>query len=126
MALYSFHIRKADHVDADGKHDLHVHIYKNEHRARRLLGRYHLPSLKPVFPNEPELNQREIKELAGWLSNPEIVRKLNAFLRETLFNMHKLASMSPQFGEIAVDGGETYINVRVPISKRIGEDPKIS
>lgn len=119
MASYSFHIRKADHVDAQGNFDLHVHVYKNEYQNRKLLGRYRLPTLEPVFTNEPELNQREIHELAGWLAEPDQVRKLQAFLKETLFNIHKLAKISPQFGEIVPDGGDTYISIRIPISKRV-------
>jgi len=71
MASYSFHIRKADYPDQDGNFDLHVHVYKNDYRNRTLLGRYRLPTLEHVFPGEPELKQREIHELAGWLIKPE-------------------------------------------------------
>lgn len=119
MASYSFQIRKADHADSQGNFDLHVHVYKNEFRQRRLLGRYRLPSLEPVFPGERELNAREIKELAGWLAYPEQLRKLQGFLDETLFNLHKLVKMAPQYGEIVPENGVTYINIRIPIAKRI-------
>ena len=105
MASYSFHIRKADHPDAGGNFDLHVHVYKNEYRRRRKLGRYRLPTLKPVFPNEPVLTQGQIKKLAGWLADPQQVTKLDAFLKETLFNMHKLARIAPQFGEVRLENG---------------------
>ena len=119
MASYSFQIRKADHRDADGNYDLHVHVYKNEFRRRRLLGRYRLPSLEPIFPDESELTQGEISDLAGWLKQPEQVIKLNAFLKETLFDIHKIAKISPKFGEVLHDKGETYINIRIPLARRI-------
>lgn len=119
MASYSFHIRKADHPDSEGNFDLHVHVYKNEYRKHRLLGRYRLPTLEPVFPNEPELSPGQIRELGGWLADPQQFRKLHAFLKETLFNLHKLARIAPQFGEVRPEGGDTYINIRIPIAKRI-------
>jgi hypothetical protein len=119
MASYSFHIRKADHPDPQGNFDLHVHVYKNEYQKRKLLGRYRLPTLEPVFTNEPELTQREIHGLAGWITEPEQIRKLRAFLKETLFNIHRLAKISPQFGEIVPEKGDTYISIRIPMSKRI-------
>ncbi|NCB26550.1 MAG: hypothetical protein EOM62_13910 [Bacteroidia bacterium] len=119
MASYSFQIRKADHSDKDGNFDLHVHIYRNDYRKRKLLGRYRLPTLEPVFPNEPELTQDQVNALAGWLSDPQQIKKLDAFLKETLFNTHKLARISSQFGEVKPENGETYINIRIPIARRI-------
>lgn len=119
MASYSFHIRKADHCDANGNYDLHVHVYKNEFRRRKLLGRYRLPTLEPVFPNEPELSQSEINELAGWLVLPDQLKKLQAFLEQTLFNIHQLARISLRYGNIVPENGITYISIRIPISKRI-------
>lgn len=119
MASYSFHIRKSDHPDASGNFDLHVHVYKNEHRSRKLLGRYRLPTLEPIFPGEPELSQRENRELASWLAEPMQLSKLQAFLRETLFNLHKMAKIAAKYGEIIPEKGETYISIRIPISKRI-------
>ena len=68
MASYSFHIRKADHPDRNGNFDLHVHVYKNDFRNRKQLGRHRLSTLEPVFQGEPELNKREIHELSGWLT----------------------------------------------------------
>jgi hypothetical protein len=120
MASYSFQIRKADHPDADGNFDLHVHIYKNEYRNRRLLGRYRLPTLEPVFPDERELNQREVYELAGWLSKPAQIKKLQRCLEDTVFNLHRLARIAPKYGSIEPRKGQTYINIRIPIAKRIG------
>jgi len=119
MASYSFQIRKADHADEAGNFDLHVHIYKNEYRNRRLLGRYRLPTLEPVFPNEPELSKAEIQKLAGWLIGEKQIKKLQNCLNDTVFNSHKLASISPEFGQIEPENGETYINIKIPISKRI-------
>ena len=63
MASYSFQIRKADHIDKNGNCDFHVHIYFNEGKKRKLVGRYRLPSLEPIFPKEPELTNNEIKIL---------------------------------------------------------------
>lgn len=119
MASYSFQIRKADHPDKDGNYDLHVHVYRNEYRKRKLLGRYRLPTLEPIFPNEPELNKIEIKSLAGWLVKPEQIKKLQNCLDDTVFNSHKLASVASEFGQIEPEKGQTYINIRIPISKRI-------
>jgi hypothetical protein len=118
MASYSFHVRKADHQNPDGTFDLHVHVYRNEYQRRRLLGRYRLPGLEPIFPDEPELNQRETEELLSWMAQPAVMRKLNNCLKDTLFDTHKLAQAAPRFGTVAAEGGETYINIRIPISKR--------
>jgi hypothetical protein len=118
VASYSFHIRKADHQRPDGTFDLHVHVYKNEYQNRKLLGRYRLPGLEPIFSNEPELNERETKELVQWLAQPEIMRKLNNCLKDTLFDTHKLAKAAPKFGAVSSEGGETYINIRIPISRK--------
>lgn len=108
----------SDHPRPDGTFDLHVHVYKNEYKNRRLLGRYRLPGLQPVFASEPELNERETRELLEWLAAPAIMKKLNSCLRDTLFDIHKLVVAASRFGEISSDGGETYINIRIPISKK--------
>src|SRR6202035_3009002 len=100
MPSYSYNVRKADHAKPDGRFDLHVHVYKNEYRRRRLLGRYRLPGLEPIFPGEPELNERETKDLVSWLAQPEAMRKLNDCLKDTLFDTHKLAQIAPRFGNI--------------------------
>lgn len=60
---YSFHIRKGDHVG-----DLHVHVYFNKDKSRRLLGKYRLPSLEPLPGSIRELNNAEIELLGGWLA----------------------------------------------------------
>jgi len=80
-----------------------VHIYYNEGKSRRLLGRYRIPSLEPVFPREPELSRTEERLLRGWLSQPEQVRKLQRCLEDTLFDMHKLADIAPRFADIAAE-----------------------
>ncbi len=117
---YSAEVRKADHVGPDGKADLHVHIRYNEGASRKLLGRYRLPTLEPVFPNERELNPREIEFLKQWLAEPKQIKKLEQFLKETLFDMHKIGELAERFGQIMTDrDGETYITIRVPVSKRI-------
>jgi len=118
MASYSFHVRKADHPKPDGTFDLHVHVYKNEYQRRRLLGRYRLPGLEPIFPSEPELTQREVGELLSWLREPEVIRKLSNCLKDTLFDTHKLAQAATRFGSIDADEGETFITIRIPFSKR--------
>jgi hypothetical protein len=117
---YSFQIRKADHVTPKIPPDLHVHVYYNEGRSRKLLGRYRLPTLEPVFSSEPELTHSEITVLREWLAAPEQLRKLKSCLDDTLFDTHKIARLVPQFSEVIAAGGETYINIRVPISRRIG------
>jgi hypothetical protein len=126
MAAYRYHssysaeIRKADHIGPDGKTDLHVHIRYNEGASRKLLGRYRLPTLEPVFPGERELNTREIEFLKQWLAEPKQVKKLQNFLKETLFDMHKIGQLAKGFGEVETGrDGETYITIRVPVSKRI-------
>ena len=120
MPSYSYHIRKADHITADGKADLHVHVYFNEGHSRKLLGRYRIPSLEPIFPREPELNQSEIRALKEWLSQREQMRKLQDALEDTLFDMDKIARLVPAFSNIIEDeDGDTYINVRIPVSRRL-------
>jgi hypothetical protein len=118
---YSFHIRKADHHTYGKPPDLHVHVYYNEGKSRKLLGRYRLPSLEPVFPSEPELNNSEIDAIRKWLAQPEQMKKLTDCLNSTLFDIHKLAALVPQFAEVmTADDGDTYINIRIPITRRIG------
>jgi hypothetical protein len=127
MARYRYHssysaeIRKADHLGPNGKPDLHVHIRFNEGHSRKLLGRYRLPSLEPVFPKrEPELSSQEVEFLKKWLSEREQVRKLQRFLEETLFDMHKIGQLAERFGQVMTDNdGETYITIRVPVTQRI-------
>jgi len=121
MPAYHFQIRKADHQNLDGTWDLHVHVYLGTKRGRKPLGRYRLPTLEPIFPREPELNHPEIDALRRWLSQPEQLRKLNNCLEDTIFNLDKVAEQIPAFGEIMTAGGETYINIRIPISRRIGQ-----
>jgi hypothetical protein len=118
---YSAQIRKADYSGVWGKSNLCVHIYFNEKNSRKFLGRYRLPSLAPIFPKkEPELNNREIEFLKKWLSEPKQQGKLQNFLKETLFNMHKIGELTNKFGEIETDlDGDTYITIKVPVSERI-------
>jgi len=119
---YSAQIRKSDHIGPDGKPDLHVHIYYNKGASRKLLGRYRLPTLEPIFPNkEPELSMNEINFLKEWLAEPKQQKKLQKFLEETLFDMHKIGELAKKYGQIMTDGpsGDTYITIRVPVTKRI-------
>jgi hypothetical protein len=96
-----------------------VHVYYNEGRSRRLLGRYRIPTLEPVFPTEPELNNAEIRALRGWLSHPEQVRKLQDCLQSTVFDLHRVAQLVPDMADVVTDDGDTYIAVRIPVSRRI-------
>jgi hypothetical protein len=78
-----------------------------------------------VFPAEPELNEREIKELGRWLAHPEQLKKLTEFLHETLFDLHKIAESMPEFARVRTDqDGDTYINIRIPVSRRIARKRK--
>lgn len=115
MPTYSYHIQKADHVG-----DLHVHVYFNEGRSRKLLGRYRIPTLEPVFPhNEPELKESELRALRQWLAQPGQIRKLQDCLQSTVFDIGRVASLVPEFGNVITEEGETYINVRIPVSRRL-------
>ena len=115
MPSYTFHIHKTDHVG-----DLHVHVFYNENQTRKLLGRYRIPSLEPVFPHrERELNATELDALKEWLTQPSQVKKLQSCLESTVFDMARVVSMAPQFSNIIADEGEVYINIRVPVSRRM-------
>lgn len=118
---YTAHIRKADHMNSDGKIDLHVHLNYNDKKSRQTLGRYRLPGLEPVFPNnEPQLTKRERDFLKDWLGQEKQQKKLQKFLEETLFDMHKIEPFFKKYSEIITDKkGDTFINVRIPVSKRI-------
>jgi hypothetical protein len=123
MPTYHYHIRKADHINATGGGDLHVHVYYDQGQSRRLIGRYRIPTLEPVFANkERELNQSEMRALRQWLAQPEQVKKLQDCLESTVFDLGKVASLVPEFGEVRVESGETYINIRIPVSRRLGEN----
>ena len=100
---------------------MHVHIYYNEGKNRRLLGRYRLPGLEPIFPvKEPELSKRETEFLKSWIAKPEQQKKLQKFLEETLFDMHKIGNLAKIYGQILTDeSGNTFITIRVPVSERI-------
>jgi len=118
---YSFHIRKADHQNTDGTFDLHVHVYFNDARRRNIVGRYRLPSLEPVFASGPGMDESIRKALKEWLGQPDQLRKLESFLKETLFDLHRLARHVPEFGGLATDDeGDTYINIRIPVSRPFG------
>lgn len=119
MPTYSFQFRKADHIDGRGKADLHVHVYYNQGRSRRLLGRYRIPTLEPVFPGARELNRTEEDLLRNWLSQPDQVRKLQDALNSTLFDMHKVAGFAERFAGITADAGETFLVIRVPVARRL-------
>jgi len=119
MPSYTFKIRKADHTRPDGSADLHVHVFFNRGKSRKLLGRYRLPSLEPIFAGARELNNSEQQILREWISKPEQVRKLQSCLEDTIFDMHKVLQLAPQLGEVSVQNGETYINIRIPVSQRL-------
>jgi hypothetical protein len=119
LPSYSFQFRKADHIDPRGGADLHVHVFYNQGKSRRLLGRYRIPTLEPVFPGERELNRTEEGLLRSWLSQPEQVRKLQSALDSTLFDMHKVAGLANRFADITAEQGETYLVIRVPVARRL-------
>lgn len=121
MSTYHYKIRKADHIRGDGgEGDLHVHVDYYEGRRRLSLGRYRIPTLEPVFPrNERELNESEKRALGEWLAQPAQVKKLYDCLKSTVFNLHKVATQVPAFGNIVVEEGETFIHVRIPVSRRL-------
>jgi hypothetical protein len=121
MPSYSFRFRKADHISASGSADLHVHVFFNEGQRRKLLGRYRIPTLEPVFPTEPELNNSEVRALREWLSLPEQLKKLQNALADTLFDMDKVARLAPTFATVIKDDkdGDTYLNVRIPVTRRL-------
>src|SRR3989344_4780755 len=101
MPSYTYHIHKADHVG-----DLHVHVHYNEGQSRKLLGRYRIPTLEPVFTHrERELNHSEIEALRNWLAQPTQLRKLQSCLESTVFDMARVASMAPQFSNILEEEG---------------------
>lgn len=116
---YSFHIQKADHYTDGKRPDLHVHVYFNEGKSRRLIGRYRLPTIEPIFPGTRELNNKELDFLREWLGKPEQQAKLQDALESTLFDMHKIAAHCREFSEIVTEQGETYLNIRIPVSKRL-------
>lgn len=123
MPTYRFEIQKGDHYNSHTqKADLHVHVYYNQGQSRKLLGRYRIPSLEPVFASGAhELNGSETKAIRDWLSEPKQIKKLQDFLSETLFDLHKALIANPSFGEIVTDdGGRTSIVVRIPVSERFG------
>ncbi len=118
MAKYHFKIIKADHPNIDGSWDLHVHIYFGEIGRPALLGRYRLPTLEPIFRTR-ELNQTEIIILGEWLSKEPQLKKLQNCLKDTLFDLHKIAKEIPAFGNIIKEGGETFIAIKIPVSRRL-------
>jgi hypothetical protein len=117
MPKYTFDIKKGDHFPLNSNPDLHIHVYYNQGQGKRLMGRYRLPDLSPIFPFEPKLNQTEIKAIKEWLTHPDILKKLNLYLKDTCFDIHKLA----KFGEVRADKeGETYIEIKIPVTRRLG------
>jgi len=126
MPVYRYEISRAgDHRTIRGageSTDLHVHVYYNKgRRGGRLLGRYRIPGLEPIF-EAPELNSAGRDELLAWLRLPEQHKKLETALRGTLFDLDRVASAATQLGEVQSDEGETVIVVRIPVSHPI--DPQ--
>ena len=124
MPKYSFEIRKSDHPQPDGNFDLHVHVFYNEGKRRKLLGRYRVPSLEPVFPSVPELNRTETNALREWLGQPEQIRKLENMLNDTVFDLHRVGRLiwNPEIisnMDIQRDKSETYLVIKIPVAKRL-------
>ena len=119
MPKYTFEIRKSDHLSEDGGRDLHVHVFFSEGRGRRALGRYRLPSLEPVFKHVRQLNNAEIDLLRIWLAQPPQIEKLQHCLKDSVFDLHKILADIPHLGNIIVEKGETYIAVKIPVTRRL-------
>jgi len=119
MPKYTFEIRKADHINAIGGGDLHIHVYFSEGKGRHALGRYRLPSLVPVFPKERRLNQAEINLINDWLAQPPQIEKLKHCLKDTVFNLHEITGNIPKHGNIITEGGETFIVIKIPVTNRL-------
>lgn len=60
-----------------------------------------------------------MKALQQWLAKPEQVKKLRDCLDSTVFDIGKVASLVPAFAEVRVEEGETYLNIRIPVSRRL-------
>jgi transcription initiation factor IIF auxiliary subunit len=120
MPAYHFQIRKTDHQNPDGTCNLNVHVYYAEKTNRKLLGHYHIPALEPIIPAELNLNEIERKVLSEWLHQPEQVIELQNCLNEPVFNLHKIAQQMPEVGKVIIANGETYINISIPVAKRLG------
>jgi hypothetical protein len=118
MSSYSFQIRKADHLISGyrGTPDLHVHVYYNSSKGRKSLGKYRLPGLEPLPGTREVLEPEQRKKLIEWLTLPEQIRKLRDCLHSTLFDIHKIAATHFPRGEVIVQEGETYINIRIPVT----------
>lgn len=108
-------MQKGDHPG-----DFHVHVYYNEGNSRKLLGKYRIPGLEPLPGTKYELNNGEHAHLKEWLDKPEQIKKLEDCAKSTVFNLNAIAK-SALPDEIAVEHkeGETFIIVRVPITRRI-------
>lgn len=66
----------------------------------------------------------EITALRQWLAQPEQIRKLQDCLQSTVFDMGRVAGLVPEYGDVVEHDGETYITVRIPVSRRLGESKK--
>lgn len=117
---------KGDHIASgpDKRPDLHVHIYHNKAGGKsRCLGKYRLPGLEPLPGTTHHLTDSEVDNLAGWLRKPQQLHKLNDCLKSTIFDSHRLAENFGPLGEVVEAGGQTYINIRIPISRSIHSSP---
>jgi len=114
MSSYSFKIQKADHVG-----DLHVHVYYNEGKNRKPLGKYSMIKLKPLPGSKYQLSNKEKEILRSWLSNPQQKKKLQDCLESTVFNMHEIISELMKQGQITNQRGRTFITINIPIGERL-------
>jgi hypothetical protein len=116
MSKYSFEIHKGDHLG-----DLHVHVFYSEGRQwRKLLGKFRIPGLEPLPGTVNRLTNEETRVLNKWLSNEKQLNKLQDCLKSTVFSSDRLLSEVMNKGEVTLtDSGETYIMVKIPISKRL-------
>ncbi len=114
MSSYSFKIQKVDHPG-----DLHVHVYYNEGKSRKLLGKYSMIKLKPLPGSKYQLSNKEKEILRSWLSKPEQIKKLQDCLKSTVFNTHEVISELMKHGQIINKKGGTFITINIPIGERL-------
>ena len=114
MSSYSFKIQKADHPG-----DLHVHVYYNEGKHRKPLGKYSMIKLKPLPGSKYQLSNKEKEILKSWLSDPQQKKKLQDCLESTVFNTNEIISELMRNGQITNKKGKTFITVNIPVGGRV-------
>ncbi len=122
MPKYSFEISKVGDHGNEGVSDVHVHVYFNEGKSRKLLGRYRLPGLDPIFSTkEPQLNNAEEEAIREFLADPRNLKKIQDMAALTVFDLGKVGAKMQAFAEVGAieEDGETYLVIKIPVAKRI-------